>query len=308
MNFLDADILSTEQFSRSDIELIMKTAQKFEPYAAKKKHGAQLRGKIMASLFYEPSTRTRLSFETAMKRLGGDVITAVGMEYSSIAKGESLADTARTIEKFADVIVVRHPLIGSAREMADNASVPVINAGDGAGEHPTQALLDIYTIKKERGEIDGLTIAMVGDLKHSRTIHSLVNLLRHYKVKLIFVSPNELKMPHEYFKKLNEKRLVYEEMSDLAAAAKKSDVIYMTRIQKERFANQREYEKLKNSFVMSAELIKKTNPRAIIMHPLPRVSEISLDMDDFKGSAYFRQVGNGVAVRMALLGLILGEI
>ncbi|MBI5152012.1 aspartate carbamoyltransferase [Candidatus Peregrinibacteria bacterium] len=298
------DILSTEQFKRSDIELIMKFAAKFEPYAQKKKQGAMLAGKIMASLFYEPSTRTRLSFETAMKRLGGDVITAVGMEYSSIAKGETLADTARTIEKFADVIVVRHPLIGSAREMAEAVKIPVINAGDGAGEHPTQALLDIYTIKKERGKIDGLTIAMVGDLKHSRTIHSFVNLLRHYDVKLIFVAPDELKIPKEYLKKLDEKRLKYEEISDLRLACKKSDVIYMTRIQKERFSNLREYEQLKNSYVMSRGLIEKINPKAIVMHPLPRVGEISLDMDDFKGSAYFRQVENGVAVRMGILSLI----
>jgi len=308
MNFKNADILSTEQFDRDGLEFLFDAASKMEPFARKEKQGNILRGKILASLFYEPSTRTRFSFETAMKRLGGDVISATEIASSSIFKGESLVDTARVVEKFADVIAVRHPDAGSAKIFADNADIPVLNAGDGPNQHPSQSLLDIYTIKKERGKIDGLTIAMIGDLKYGRTVHSLCFLLRHYHVKVILVSPEELKMPKEYLDKFDEKGIEYEEISDLEDACRKSDVIYVTRVQKERFADLKEYERLKNAFVISHELIEKTNTNAIIMHPLPRVFEISADMDNFKGSAYFRQVENGVAVRMAMIGLVLGKV
>ncbi|MFA6550463.1 MAG: aspartate carbamoyltransferase [Candidatus Gracilibacteria bacterium] len=307
MDFKNADILSTEQFDRVSLEHLFEVALKMEPFAKKEKKGDLMNGKILASLFYEPSTRTRFSFETAMKRLGGETISATEIASSSIFKGETLADTAKVVEKFADVIAIRHPESGSAQVFADNASIPVLNAGDGPNQHPSQSLLDMYTIKKECGKIDGLTIAMVGDLKYGRTVHSLSLLLRHYDVKIVLVSPDELKMPKEYLEKFDEKGLAYEEISDLTEAAKKSDVIYMTRVQKERFTDLNEYEKLKNAFVMSRGLIEEANKKAIIMHPLPRIGEISLDMDDFAGSAYFRQVENGVAVRMAMISLVLGK-
>lgn len=302
------DILSTEQFDRASLEHLFEVALKMEPFAKKEKKGDLMNGKILASLFYEPSTRTRFSFETAMKRLGGETISATEIASSSIFKGETLADTAKVVEKFADVIAIRHPESGSAQVFADNASIPVLNAGDGPNQHPSQSLLDMYTIKKECSQIDGLTIAMVGDLKYGRTVHSLSLLLRHYDVKIVLVSPDELKMPKEYLEKFDEKGLVYEEISGLGAAVKKSDVIYMTRVQKERFTDLNEYEKLKNAFVMSRGLIEEANKKAIIMHPLPRIGEISLDMDDFAGSAYFRQVENGVAVRMAMIALVLGKM
>ncbi|KKQ71918.1 MAG: aspartate carbamoyltransferase [Candidatus Peregrinibacteria bacterium GW2011_GWC2_39_14] len=307
MDFKNADILSTEQFDRASLEHLFEVALKMEPFAKKEKKGDLMNGKILASLFYEPSTRTRFSFETAMKRLGGETISATEIASSSIFKGETLADTAKVVEKFADVIAIRHPESGSAQVFADNASIPVLNAGDGPNQHPSQSLLDMYTIKKECGKIDGLTIAMVGDLKYGRTVHSLSLLLRHYDVKIVLVSPDELKMPKEYLEKFDEKGLAYEEILDLGEAAKKSDVIYMTRVQKERFTDLNEYEKLKNAFVMSRGLIEEANKKAIIMHPLPRIGEISLDMDDFAGSAYFRQVENGVAVRMAMISLVLGK-
>ncbi|HBB02559.1 MAG: aspartate carbamoyltransferase [Candidatus Peregrinibacteria bacterium GW2011_GWF2_38_29] len=308
MDFLGVDILSTEQFDRASLEHLFEVALKMEPFAKKEKKGDLMNGKILASLFYEPSTRTRFSFETAMKRLGGETISATEIASSSIFKGETLADTAKVVEKFADVIAIRHPESGSAQVFADNASIPVLNAGDGPNQHPSQSLLDMYTIKKECSQIDGLTIAMVGDLKYGRTVHSLSLLLRHYDVKIVLVSPDELKMPKEYLEKFDEKGLVYEEISGLGAAVKKSDVIYMTRVQKERFTDLNEYEKLKNAFVMSRGLIEEANKKAIIMHPLPRIGEISLDMDDFAGSAYFRQVENGVAVRMAMIALVLGKM
>ncbi len=308
MNFKNLDILSTEQFDRDGLEFLFKVALKMEPFARKEKQGKLMKGKILASLFYEPSTRTRFSFETAMKRLGGETISATEIASSSIFKGETIADTARVVEKFADVIAIRHPQAGSAKIFADNADIPVLNAGDGPNQHPSQSLLDMYTIKKERGKIDGLTVAMVGDLKYGRTIHSLAFLLRHFDVKVILVSPRELQMPKEFLDKFDEKGVKYEEMGDLEAACKKSDVIYMTRVQKERFSDQAEYERLKNAFVMNRALVEAANKKVIVLHPLPRIGEISTDMDDFAGSAYFRQVENGVAVRMAMISLVLGKV
>lgn len=307
-DFAGADIVSTGDLSRSEIEHILQVADDFLPIALKQKSSNLLEGKILAALFYEPSTRTRLSFETAMQRLGGRVITAVGMEYSSLAKGETLYDTGKVVENFADVIAMRHPQPGSARELASSASVPVINAGDGAGEHPSQALLDVFTIQKEHGKIDGLTIAMVGDLKYGRTVHSLSYLLSHYKVKLMFVSPERLKMPEEITTYLKGKKIDFEEMEELEPALKNAQVIYDTRVQKERFADQEEYERFKHYYVLTRELIEKYNKKLTIMHPLPRIGEISLNVDELPGAAYFRQVQNGVAVRMALLALVLGKV
>jgi aspartate carbamoyltransferase catalytic subunit len=306
-NLTVKDILSTTGLSKSDIETILQTAEEFLPVALKERTSALLEGKIMAALFYEPSTRTRLSFETAMLRLGGRVITVVGMENSSLAKGETLHDTAKVVENYADIMVMRHPSPGSAKELADSASVPVINAGDGSSEHPTQALLDLFTIQKERGKIEGLTIALVGDLKFGRTVHSLSYLLANYKVRLMLVSPNALKMPKEVTDFLQTKGVEFEETEKLEDALQKADVVYATRVQRERFSDPNEYERLKDYYVLRKELIERYNPQLTIMHPLPRVGEIALDTDELPGAAYFRQVRNGVAVRMALLALLLGK-
>lgn len=306
MEFKGADILSAKQFNRGDIELVLRMAEKMEPFATKKKWGDVLRGKLLASLFYEPSTRTRMSFETAMQRLGGSVVSVVGMEFSSLTKGETLQDTGRVASQYADVIVMRHFEDGSVEEMAAGASVPVINAGDGSGEHPTQALLDIFTIQKERNRVDGLKVAMVGDLKFGRTVHSLSLMLSHFEVELVFVSPPELKMPEYICRTLKEKNVIYRESEDLNDALE-ADVLYMTRVQHERFVDEKEYEKHRDRYVLNRELIEAKNPNLLIMHPLPRIWEIARDVDDLPGAAYFRQVANAVAVRMALFSLVLGK-
>ncbi len=307
LEFKGADILSAQKLSRSDIDRIVETAELFLPEAGKEKVSGLLTGKLLASLFYEPSTRTRLSFETAMQRLGGRVITVVGMEFSSLAKGESLYDTAKVVENFADVIAMRHPQAGSVAEVAEAAGVPVINAGDGAGEHPTQALLDIYTILRERKKIDGLTIAMAGDLKYGRTVHSLSYLLSHFDVKLVLVSPDKLKMPSVITDHLKKKKIAFTETENIEEALKHAQVLYSTRVQQERFSDPQEYERFKHYYVLTREMIEKHNAKMTILHPLPRVGEISMDVDGLPGAAYFRQVKNGVAVRMALLAMVLGK-
>jgi aspartate carbamoyltransferase len=265
-----------------------------------------MKGKVLATLFFEPSTRTRLSFESAMSRLGGGVISVASGATSSAAKGESIRDTALTVSQYADVIVIRHPQTGSAAEAAEAATVPVMNAGDGAGQHPTQALLDIYTIKKELGKLDGIKVSLVGDLKYGRTVHALVELLSLYSIGLRFVSPSSLKMPEDIVSNLREKGVDVMETDSLVEAAADSDLVYVTRIQKERFSDIKEYEKLKGSYVINKALLKEFKAGVVIMHPLPRVDEIAVEVDSYEGAAYFRQVRNGVFVRMALLALILG--
>lgn len=305
-DFKGADILSTRDFSREDIEAVLQKAEGFLPIARKEKTSSLLEGKVLAALFYEPSTRTRLSFETAMLRLGGKVINVIGMDNSSVKKGETLYDTGKMVEGYADVIAMRHPEVGSVAELAEGANIPVLNGGDGTGEHPTQALLDVLTIKLECGKIDGLTIALVGDLKNGRTVHSLSYLLSHFNVKLILVSPEQLKMPESVKEFLRSNNVSFEETTSLEESLKKSDVVYMTRVQKERFADPQEYEKLKGYFILTRDLINRTNPKIIVLHPLPRVGEIGVDVDDLAGAAYFRQAQNGIAARMALLAMVLG--
>ena len=308
MKFKGADILSTKLFARNDIEKVMRVAGRMEPFASKRKLSDILQGKILAALFYEPSTRTRLSFETAMLRLGGRVITVPAMETSSLTKGETLFDTGKMVQNYADVIAMRHPKEGSVTEMAEGADISVINAGDGPGQHPTQALLDMYTIRKEQGKIDGLTIAMAGDLKFGRTVHSLCYLLAHYKVKLIFVSPKELKMPVNVCEFLKKKGVKFSVESDFDKVIKSGvDVLYCTRIQKERFENEKEYLKLKGVFVLNKKKALTGKKTMTIMHALPRIDEIATDVDSLQNAAYFRQARNGVAVRMALLALVLGK-
>lgn len=301
------DILHGNQFSKKDIDAIIKNAAFFEKELKRKGSPNLLKNKILATLFFEPSTRTRLSFETAMQRLGGGVISVASAEGSSAAKGESVADSAKTVSQYADLIVIRHPRVGSAKEAADAASVPVINAGDGAGQHPTQALLDMYTIYKEKGSLKNLKVAMVGDLKNGRTVHALVELLSLYGSRLYFVSPTLLRMPEEITSHLKQRGIQVEETEDLFKAASESDLVYMTRIQKERFVDLSEYERVKGFYIINGEFLKRLNKEITILHPLPRVDEISPEVDSYPGAAYFRQVRNGVFVRMALLAMILGK-
>jgi len=306
-SFKGKDILHGNQFSKKDIEAIIKTASNFEREPKKKNSLTLLKGRILATLFFEPSTRTRLSFETAMQRLGGGVISLGSVESSSVAKGETLTDTARTVSQYADVIVIRHPRTGSAKEAADAVPIPVINAGDGTGQHPTQALLDIYTIKKELGSLKNLTISMVGDLKYGRTVHALAELLSLYQTRLYFVSPSPLRMPEQIIFDLREKGIDVIETEDMFKAASESSLIYMTRIQKERFGDLSEYERMKGSYILNKAFLDRLKKRVVILRPLPRVDEISTDVDDYPGAAYFRQMRNGVFVRMALLAMIFGK-
>ncbi len=301
------DILHGNQFSKKDLDAIMKVAAGFEKELKTKGSLSLLKGKLLASLFYEPSTRTRLSFDAAMQRLGGGVVSMGSVESSSVAKGETLTDTARTVAQYADVIVLRHPKIGSAKEAADAVDIPVLNAGDGAGQHPTQALLDLYTIKKELGTLKDLTVSLVGDLKNGRTVHALTEVLSHFGVRFYLVSPGLLRMPEEVTLRLRDKGLEVTETEDLAMAASKSDVVYMTRIQKERFADVSEYEKVKGSYILYRDFVDGLKKKITILHPLPRVDEIHPSVDTYAGAAYFRQMRNGVYIRMALLAMVLGK-
>lgn len=301
------DILQTDTMSDQQLELILSTAARLEDELEARGQLDNMKGLVLATLFFEPSTRTRLSFETAMLRLGGQVITVADPKTSSAAKGESLADSVRTVEGYADVIAIRHPRKGSAQEAADAVNIPVINGGDGAGQHPTQALLDIYTIQKEKGSLSGLTVALAGDLKNGRTVHSLVYLLARFNARLFFVSPPQLSMPAEITTELREAGADITVTDDLTLAARQSDVLYMTRIQRERFDDPAEYEKLKGSYVLDVGVIRQAKPGITIMHPLPRVDEIKTEVDAYEGAAYFRQAANGVPIRMALLTLVTGR-
>lgn len=303
------DILTAEQFSKEEVWLIIRTAEMLRDEMEKKRSLDLLQGYLLATLFFEPSTRTRLSFEAAMHRLGGKVISvAQAKTASSAAKGESLADTARTVEQYCDLIVIRHPQIGSAQEVAEAASIPVINAGDGAGQHPTQALLDTYTIWKECGRLEDLTVALVGDLKHGRTVHSLSTLLSLFDIRLVFVSPAALAMPEGITRRLRVRGVEIAESEDLATAALESDVLYVTRIQRERFEDPAAYERLKGSYVVDNSLVQGFREGTVVMHPLPRVDEIAPEVDSYPGTACFRQVRNGLYIRMALLSLVLGGV
>jgi len=302
------DILNTAQFSPQELNLIMNTAANFEKQVKDGEVIRNMEGQVVATLFFEPSTRTRLSFETAANRLGARVITVANPASSSVAKGESLADTIRTVDGYADVIVMRHPMKGSAQIAADNAEHPFINAGDGSGQHPTQALLDIYSIRKEKGALGGHTVAFVGDLKYGRTVHSLGYFMALYRNKMIFVSPKALRMPEEITADLRSRGAEIEETDDLREALAVSDIVYVTRIQRERFEDPAEYERLKGSYIINRALIDQAKKGITILHPLPRVDEISTDVDEYEGAAYFRQAHNGLYVRMALLALVAGRV
>ena len=298
------DVLRADQFSIEEIDLILETAAGYERALEAGEILEDMRGKVLSTLFYEPSTRTRLSFEAAMLRLGGRVVSVAEAKSSSASKGESLHDTIKTVEGYADVIVLRHPQVGSAAEAAAATDTPVLNAGDGAGQHPTQSLLDLYTILKEQGKVDGLTVALAGDLKNGRTVHSLADLLSNYDVRFVFVAPPALKMPGEIVDRLRAKGIDVEETDDLAAALPSCDVLYMTRIQRERFEDPAEYDRLKDAYVLTRAILEPAKASLTIMHPLPRVNEIATDVDELSGAAYFRQAANGVPIRMALLSLV----
>lgn len=305
--FYGKDILSVKQFTRSDLEYIFGVAHEMREMVERIGTFDLLKGKILANLFYEPSTRTSSSFTSAMERLGGSVIPINEVRYSSVSKGESLPDTVRTLECYADVIVLRHPEVGASALAAKYARKPIINAGDGPGEHPTQALLDLFTIVEELGEVDGLTVTMLGDLKYGRTVHSLARLLSLYQVRLNYISPEILRMPEEIITELNEKEIPQRELVALDPVIQESDVLYVTRVQKERFESLNEYEKVKGSYIISLDILKPAKNRMIVMHPLPRVGEISMEVDTDPRAAYFRQMEYGLYVRMALLAMVLGK-
>ena len=303
------DIISVKQFERDDLEYIFGVAHEMRGMVERVGTFDLLKGKILANLFYEPSTRTSSSFTAAMERLGGSVIPINEVKYSSVTKGESLTDTVRTLECYADVIVLRHPETGSAAIAAKAARKPVINAGDGIGEHPTQALLDTFTIFEElgAGQIDGMTVTMLGDLKYGRTVHSLARLLSLFKVKVNYVSPEILRMPKVVMDEVAEKGVPQAEFNSLEKALPETDVLYVTRVQKERFEDPTEYEKVKGAYVIDPAIMKAAKQDMIVMHPLPRVGEISVDFDDDPRAAYFRQMEYGLYVRMALLAMVLGK-
>jgi len=298
-------LTSAAQISRADMDVLANHAEEMEKVIVAGGDD-RLKGKILASLFYEPSTRTRLSFETAMMRLGGQVVTADGFQFSSLYKGESLEDSIKVIAQYTDILCMRHPEEGSADRAAAVSSVPFVNAGDGPGQHPTQALLDLYTIRKECGRVEGLRIAMVGDPKNSRTIHSLSLLLSLYPgIFITFVGPESLRVPGKVTTHLKAKNIEFAE-SHMLEDALDADVLYMTRVQKERFADMDEYERLKNAFILTADHLAGKSVK--VMDPLPRVGDVDLRIDDLPNAAYFRQAKNGVPMRMALLDLLLSTV
>ena len=300
-------ILSVGQFSRADLDNILDCAAQMRAAVARFGMVDLLKGKLACNLFFEPSTRTSASFAAAIQRLGGTLLQINNVQFSSITKGETFEDTIRTLDSYCDAIVLRHPDEGMARLAAEVSNSPIINAGDGKGEHPTQALLDLYTIQQEFGHIDGLTITMLGDLKYGRTVHSLAQLLTCYDVKLNYVSPKALTMPEKITKHIAKSGLSQSIHHELKTVLPESDIIYVTRIQRERFDNLQEYEALKGSYIINKEVMCKAKKTMRLLHPLPRVDEIDQDVDKDPRAAYFRQMENGMYTRMALMALVLGS-
>jgi len=304
----DQDVISVDQFDRAKLSYIFHRSREMIEMVERQGSCDLLKGRVLACLFYEPSTRTSASFIAAMERLGGSVIPITqGVQFSSVSKGESLPDTIRTLEQYADVIVLRHPEAGAAQVAADAASVPVINAGDGTGEHPTQGLLDLFTIRQELGAIDKLKISMVGDLRYGRTVHSLTRLLMQYDVSYRFVSPEILRLPMALMNELIDKKMKVRETHDVADVIENADVLYITRVQKERFSDPTQYEEVKDCYKITPGIMQRAKQRMALMHPLPRVGEIDPAVDSDPRAAYFRQVKNGMYVRMALLAAVLGK-
>lgn len=295
-------ILSVNQFDRTKLDEIFASAQAMKQLVTTSHGDSRFAHRVSANLFYEPSTRTSSSFAAAMQRLGGSVISINDVHYSSVSKGETLEDTIQTLGQYADVIILRHPEVGAAKRAAAVSNVPVINAGDGIGEHPTQALLDLFTILAEKGTIDGLTITLLGDLKNGRTVHSLAKLLNHYNVNLRFVAPTALAFPDDLVAELTNQPEVSETLDDFVS---ETDILYVTRVQKERFASEDEYNAVKDSYVIDTNTLAKMKKDTAILHPLPRVNEIHPDVDSDPRAAYFRQMQNGLFVRMALIDMLI---
>lgn len=304
MDFKNKDIISINDFSKQELLYILKISKLME----QKSNPNLLKDKILATLFFEPSTRTRLSFISAMEQLNGKVLGFSNIETTSVKKGETLWDTIKMVHTYSDVIVIRHPLEGAARLAAEASSKPVINAGDGANQHPTQTLLDLYTIQKVKGKLDNLHIGMLGDLKYGRTVHSLTSALSHFNPTFYFIAPPALQMPQTYLEGLKEKGIVHNLESNLFKVSKKLDILYATRIQKERFVDPLEYEKYKGIYRLDVSLLEHIKKDLKIMHPLPRVDEIDKSLDATEHAIYFEQAANGIHVRKALLALVLDKI
>lgn len=306
--FFRRSLVSAEDMSREDLLWLLDAAQGFEGVASGERvlpRPLPLDGRILALLFFEPSTRTRLSFESAMQRLGGSVLGFADAKISSSSKGESLADTVRVVASYGDAIVLRHPQEGAARLAAEAAGVPVLNAGDGSNQHPTQTLLDLYTIRRATGRLDDLTVTFMGDLRYGRTVHSLATALLHFDVRMQFVGPAGLRLPDDLRQPLLASGRVAVEATDLAEISR-TDVLYVTRIQKERFPDPADYERVRHAYRIDRAGVERFGPELKILHPLPRVTEVDPDLDAHPGALYFQQVRNGVTVRMALLNAVLG--
>jgi aspartate carbamoyltransferase catalytic subunit len=299
--FRGRSVVSADDFSKDDLLHLLDASAFYEGDV-----GPRLRGRVLGTLFFEPSTRTRLSFESAMHRLGGAVLGFADAKMSSWSKGESLADTIRVVESYCDAIVLRHPMEGAARLAAETARIPVINGGDGSNQHPTQTFLDLYTIRKATGRLDGLRVAFLGDLRYSRTVHSLAKALLHFDVDLVFVGPGMLRLPDDLREGLKARGRLGAEVETLEDAGA-LDVLYVTRIQKERFPDPTDYEKVKNAYRLDRATAERFGPDLKILHPLPRVTEVAPDVDGLPGALYFEQARNGVTVRKALLSLILSD-
>ena len=295
-------LISIGDFTKEEILHVLETAKEFE----QNKEQNFLEGKVIASLFFEPSTRTRLSFETAINRLGAKVIGFSDASNTSQSKGETLKDTIKMVNNYVDMIVMRHPLEGSSRYASEVADVPVVNAGDGANQHPSQTLLDLYSILQTQGTLEGLTINMVGDLKYGRTTHSLLQAMSHFNTKFIFTAPEELKMPKEYKQFLDSKGIEYIETTSIDEYLNDCDILYMTRVQQERFTDPMEYERVKDVYTLSASMLENVRSNMKILHPLPRVTEITQDVDETPYAYYFKQAENGLYVRMAIISYLLG--
>lgn len=295
-------LISINDYTPEEICHILDIGEDFE----RNRHQNLLNGRVIASLFFEPSTRTRLSFETAIQLLGGNVIGFSSTAGTSVQKGESLKDTIIMVASYADLIVMRNPIDGSARFASEVSKVPIINAGDGSNQHPTQCLLDLYSIRKTQGTLENLEITIVGDLKYGRTVHSLVQAMCHFNAKFNFVSPEELRMPNTVIQYIKDANLRYDEYTDIEDVIPHSDIIYMTRVQRERFPDPLEYEKVKNSYILRNHMLADAKSNCRILHPLPRVNEINVDVDANPMAYYFQQAQNGLFVRQALIAAILG--
>jgi aspartate carbamoyltransferase catalytic subunit len=298
------DVISINDFSREDMLDILAVAENLK----RNPQPSLLEGYVLGSCFFEPSTRTRLSFETAMSKLGGKVIGFADPNITSTKKGETLYDSIKIIGQYADVIAMRHPLEGAARRAAEATNKPILNGGDGANQHPTQTLLDLFTIRECQGKLDGLNVALVGDLKYGRTVHSLAQALSHFNARLFFVSPGSLEMPQYIYDEMRRKNITFSVHASFEEIINDVDIFYLTRIQQERFPDKMEYERIKNVYVLDASMLENAKPNLRVLHPLPRITELSEDVDNTPFAYYFQQAENGLYVRQALLGLVLGKL